>query len=81
MANPQPTQKRQRQQLLRRESSIAPESRIKHVDQLRNLLQQAVMLEHSTIPPYLCALYSIKEGTNLESAAIIQSVVMEEMLH
>jgi hypothetical protein len=40
-----------------------------------------VELEHATIPPYLCALYSIREGTNQTAAQIIRSVVMEEMLH
>jgi hypothetical protein len=44
-------------------------------------LQGAIELEHSTIPPYLAALYSIKKGTNREAAAIIRSVVIEEMLH
>jgi hypothetical protein len=44
-------------------------------------LQGAIELEHSTIPPYLTALYSIKKGTNREAAAIIRSVVIEEMLH
>src|SRR4051812_22913515 len=44
-------------------------------------LQQAVELEHSTIPPYLYALYSLDETKNAEIAAIIQSVVIEEMLH
>src|SRR6185295_11993276 len=38
-------------------------------------------LEHSTIPPYLCALYSIKAGVNLMAGEIIKSVVLEEMLH
>jgi hypothetical protein len=44
-------------------------------------LQAAIELEHSTIPPYLSALYSIKTGTNRDAAAIIRSVVIEEMLH
>ena len=44
-------------------------------------LQGAIELEHSTIPPYLSALYSIKKGANREAAAIIRSVVIEEMLH
>lgn len=48
---------------------------------LRAALQTAIELEHSTIPPYLCALYSIHQGRNLEAAATIESVVMEEMLH
>ena len=51
------------------------------VEELRDALQTAIELEHATIPPYLCALYSIKEGHNEEVAEIIQSVVMEEMLH
>src|SRR5205823_10442304 len=38
-------------------------------------------LEHSTIPPYLYALYSIKRGFNTAAASIIRSVVIEEMLH
>src|SRR5215470_11643272 len=43
--------------------------------------QWALEIEHSTIPPYLCALYSLKDGYNAESAQIIKSVVVEEMLH
>jgi hypothetical protein len=48
---------------------------------LKQTLQNAIELEHSTIPPYLQALYSIKTGANLEVAALIRSVVIEEMLH
>lgn len=48
---------------------------------LQSLLQTAIEVEHSTIPAYLCALYSIKDGTNQEAAQIIKSVVLEEMLH
>jgi hypothetical protein len=48
---------------------------------LRELLQKALEIELFTIAPYLTALYSIKEGTNSDSVKIIQSVVMEEMLH
>lgn len=44
-------------------------------------LQQAIKLEHSTIPPYLCALYSIKDGTNEFAVNTIRSIVVEEMLH
>lgn len=50
-------------------------------EDLMDALQQAIELEHATIPPYLCALYSIKPGTNSEVAEIIRSVVIEEMLH
>ncbi len=44
-------------------------------------LQQAVELEHATLPPYLTALYSIMPGRNVEVAELIRSVVLEEMLH
>ena len=50
-------------------------------DRLKNLLQAAVELELSTIPPYLCALYSLRPGANGEARLIIRSVVVEEMLH
>jgi hypothetical protein len=74
--------KRKREFLVRRcKPSIETRHRIKNIHQLRNLLQEAVELEHFTIPPYLCALYSIQEGTNQEAVQIIRSVVMEEMLH
>jgi len=71
----------ERQILRGHKPTIVPAHRVKDIDQLRALLQSAVMLEHTTIPPYLCALYSIKEGTNREAVEVILSVVMEEMLH
>jgi hypothetical protein len=48
---------------------------------LRDALQAAVELEHAVIPPYLYALYSLAPGANAGAAAIIRSVVGEEMLH
>ncbi len=36
------------------------------VDQLKQVLQTAIMLEHATIPVYMTALWSIKEGRNTE---------------
>ncbi len=51
------------------------------VESLRRHLQWAIELEHATLPPYLCALYSIEEGHNEDAAAVIHSVFMEEMLH
>jgi hypothetical protein len=50
-------------------------------EDLMQALQLAIELEHSTIPPYLCALYSIKPGANVEVAELIRSIVVEEMLH
>jgi len=48
---------------------------------LREHLQWALELEHSTIPPYLCALYSIKAGHNTEAIEVLNSILVEEMLH
>jgi hypothetical protein len=50
-------------------------------DEVCTALQQAIELEHSTIPPYLYALYSLIPGRNDAVAEIIQSIVTEEMLH
>ena len=44
-------------------------------------LQRAIELEHSTIPPYLTAWYSLKPGLNDQVGALLRSVVIEEMLH
>lgn len=49
--------------------------------ELRAALQSAVELEHATIPTYLYALYSLEPGTNAEIAALLRSVVLEEMTH
>ena len=51
------------------------------LEEVKERLQEALIVEHFTIPPYLCALYSIKDGTNAESYRVIQTVVIEEMLH
>ncbi|HEX8700204.1 MAG TPA: ferritin-like protein [Myxococcaceae bacterium] len=51
------------------------------LEDLRYSLQKAIELEHATIPTYLTALYSIKDGTNLEIARLLKSIVVEEMLH
>jgi hypothetical protein len=51
------------------------------VDDLRVALGNAIKLEFSTVPPYLTALYSIKDGTNGAIAGIIRGIVIQEMLH
>ncbi|WP_170113215.1 ferritin-like domain-containing protein [Ahniella affigens] len=51
------------------------------LEQVRRHLQTAIEIEHATIPTYLCALYSIHDGTNTFAVQNIQGVVMEEMLH
>jgi hypothetical protein len=48
---------------------------------LHYYLRNAVKLEHSTIPPYLTAMFSLKPGTNERIAQQIHSIVVEEMLH
>ncbi len=48
---------------------------------LQRALQWAIELEHSTIPPYLYALYSLRQNSNDEIAGLIKSVVVQEMLH
>jgi hypothetical protein len=60
---------------------------IAHLDSpggLTAALQQAIELEHSTIPTYLYAAYSLEggyEGVNKAIYTLIMSVVIEEMLH
>ena len=51
------------------------------IQDLHCLLQTAIRLEFSTIPPYLTALFSIIDGCNREVERLIRSVVMQEMLH
>lgn len=48
--------------------------------QLQAHLQSAIEVELSTIPPYLYAMYSMTDATS-KSYKLIQSVVVEEMLH
>jgi hypothetical protein len=55
--------------------------RIDTVGDAIDLLQMAVALEFSTLPPYLYALYSILPGTNAEASSRIRLVAMEEMVH
>jgi hypothetical protein len=55
---------------------------ISNINELRDHLQTAVEIEWSTIPPYLCARWSINEDPrNAIAARFIDDVVMEEMLH
>jgi hypothetical protein len=56
------------------------------VEGVQRALQTAIKLEHSTIPPYLYALYSLRPDAltverNLEVYKLLRSVVLEEMLH
>jgi hypothetical protein len=65
-----------------RSESIGPASGgITTLADLRTHLQWAIELEHATVPPYLCALYSLDEDRNPEAAEVLRSVFIEEMLH
>lgn len=57
-----------------------PDKGIETREKLIDALQRAAILEFSTIPPYLCALYSIKDVTT-QAFQTLRSVVLEEMLH
>jgi hypothetical protein len=51
------------------------------LDSLREHLQWAIELEHATLPPYLCALYSLDPARNPDAVELVGSVFAEEMLH
>ncbi len=56
-------------------------SQCRHKTDLYGYLQNAIVLEHATIPPYLTALFSLEAGHNEAIAGLIRGVVIEEMLH
>ena len=45
---------------------------IQDISNLHQHLQWVIELEHATLTPYLCALYSIKGGHNPEAAEVLQ---------
>lgn len=61
---------------------LSPEAALakEPTEHLRDLLQVALQVEFSTIPPYLTAMYSIRDKTSW-AYQLIRSVAMEEMLH
>ncbi|MGW1674107.1 ferritin-like domain-containing protein [Streptomyces sp. NPDC002324] len=49
---------------------------------LKDALQQAIMLELATLPPYLCGLWSIEDTDSAaDVAATIEAIVFDEMSH
>jgi hypothetical protein len=54
--------------------------KLRTVKDLQEHLEKAMKIEHSTIPPYLCAYYSI-ENSLTASAQSIRGIAIEEMLH
>lgn len=69
------------QPLLLQEKYFVLAREAKTVDDLRYLLQKAIELEHSTIPPYLTAMFSLKPGKNDIIVDLIRQIVVQEMLH
>src|SRR3954465_5321574 len=63
------------------QARLPPLGPIASLASLQEHLQWAIELEHFTIPPYLCALYSLDMDRNADAAEVIASVVIEEMLH
>jgi hypothetical protein len=53
---------------------------ISDLGDLRDALQTAMRLEFATIPPYLCAQWSINDDPS-KVADMIQNIVIQEMLH
>ena len=51
------------------------------VEHLRQDLQIALQLEHSTIPPYLTALASIKNSYNSKIQRVMKTIIIQEMMH
>jgi hypothetical protein len=51
--------------------------------ELQEYLQTAIALEHYTLPPYLCAMWSLKDGagSNDQITEILLEIVWQEMLH
>ena len=62
-------------------SDLPSRAPIETLESLREYLQWAIELEHSTLPPYLCALYSLDPERNPEAVEVVGSVFVEEMLH
>lgn len=56
------------------------ESANRDIDWLKSSLNAAIQLELATLPPYLCAWWSIKDS-GAPAAGLIRSVLIEEMLH
>jgi hypothetical protein len=62
------------------EQIYSQDTTINSKEELGNLLQHALELEHSTIPPYLSAAYSLHTRNN-SIRQLITRIAKEEMLH
>jgi len=52
-----------------------------NINNLREQLQNAVLLEFSTLPLYLTSMYSIVENCNTDAYQTIREIAIQEMLH
>ena len=50
-------------------------------EDLHEPIQNAITLEFATIPPYLCALFTLKPGADPEIETILRDIAVDEMLH
>jgi len=66
---------------LRRAMVAGLETDTPAVQPVRDALQLAIELEHATIPVYLYTMYSLDPAKNAAIVQLIDSVVVEEMLH
>src|SRR5689334_18000512 len=62
-------------------AEVPSTARIATIESLREHLQWAIELEHATLPPYLCALYSLEPSRNPDAVQVIAGVFVEEMIH
>ncbi|WP_329537316.1 ferritin-like protein (plasmid) [Streptomyces sp. NBC_01450] len=62
-------------------AEVPSTARIAALESLREHLQWAIELEHATLPPYLCALYSLEPSRNPDAVQVIAGVFVEEMIH
>jgi rubrerythrin len=53
----------------------------KTAEDLYEPIQNAITLELATIPPYLCALFTLKPGADPEFRRILRAIAKDEMLH
>eukprot|EP00058_Branchiostoma_floridae_P006698 XP_002592186.1 hypothetical protein BRAFLDRAFT_88077 [Branchiostoma floridae] len=64
-----------------KETLGTPPDVLSKLEDLKKYLRTALLLEWATIPPYLSAYYSIKDGFNTEIASLLKGIVIEEMTH
>ena len=65
----------------RRTAVATHEERVETLESLREHLQWAIEVEHATLPPYFCALYSLDPVRNPEAVQVVAGVLVEEMIH